>query len=125
AIGVSAGRAALGPSRETRNRRSPDGSGAASREIGNPMSDSTPFLFYAVYLLPLAVASAVAIPLALRARDKNAAALYAFCLAVVVAALSGAGMGMLLGLFGPHQTTWYTPSSMTAEQYGYMGAMIF
>ena len=76
-------------------------------------------------LTDLAAASAVAIPLALRARSGNAAALYAFCLTVVVAAVSGAGMGMLLGLFGPHQTTWYTPSSMTAEQYGYMCAMIF
>jgi hypothetical protein len=84
-----------------------------------------PSLFYAVYLLPLAAASAVAIPIALRARNGNAAALYAFCLAVMVSALIGAGVGMFLGFFGPHQTTWYTPSSMTAEQHGLFGAFLF
>jgi hypothetical protein len=77
------------------------------------------------YFLPLGIASAVAILVALRARNGNAAALYAFFTAVGVSALGGAGMGVLLGVTGEHQSTWYVPSGTTAGEYGLFGAMIF
>src|SRR5688572_6847807 len=82
-------------------------------------------LLNAAYFLPLVIASAVAILVALRAPNGSAAALRAFFTAVAVSALGGAGMGVLLGMTGEHQSTWYAPSGMTAGQYGLFGAMIF
>lgn len=89
------------------------------------MTDFASSLLYAVYLLPLMAASAVAVPVALRARNANAASLCAFFLTVAVSAFSGAVMGLMLGMFGTHQTAWYIPSGATPQQYGIFGALLF